>query len=90
MENDETLRELTQSVQKLSSMQPLILHELERISDCYDELHRQIDGIDKTVTADIRGLNTKATVWGLIGGALPAVAAVTLAVLFFFLRSKGI
>ena len=66
---------LAQNNQKLNSMQPLILHELERLSSCYSELDKKVDRIDKILSVDIAQLKIKAGVWGAMGGAIPAGVA---------------
>jgi len=89
----EQWNELSKNVQTLNTMQPLTLHELERLSKCYDSLDEKLDdkltaideklaAVDKTLSVKIGKLDTKASVfWGIIGGVIPLI-------LFLIFESK--
>ena len=57
--------ELVKNVQQLNSMQPLILHEMEKIEDLRVKITK--------LCIDTAKLNVKAGVWGIIGGAIPVI-----------------
>ena len=57
--------EVVKNVQKLNSMQPLILHEMEKIEDLRVKINK--------ICIDVAKLNVKAGVWGIIGGAIPVI-----------------
>lgn len=47
---DENLwHEITKNTQTLNSMQPLILHELERLNTCYKEMSKKTESLNLTV-----------------------------------------
>lgn len=48
-----------------------VLKELERLNTCMV----QIDGNIKKLSIDIAMLKVKAGIWGVIGGCIPAIAA---------------
>jgi len=87
--------ELSKNVQTLNTMQPLTLHELERLSKCYDSLDEKLDNkltaidkklsaVDKTLSVKIGKLDTKASVfWGIIGGGIPILIYLIIEVTFF-------
>jgi hypothetical protein len=70
--------ELVKNVQKLNSMQPLILHEMERFSTQHKDIQLKVNKI----CIDVAKLNVKAGVWGVIGGAIPVI-------IFLVLKSYG-
>jgi hypothetical protein len=69
MENNDEWNELVKNVQKLNSMQPLILHEIERLNAKVEDLQKKVNGICVSVAK----LDVKAGFWGLVGGAIPVL-----------------
>ena len=56
-----------------------VLAELRRLNDWLAGVDRKLDRVGE----DISGLRVKSGVWGLIGGSIPAIAAL----LYFLLKS---
>lgn len=52
-----------------------VLHELERLNDCYDALRKQ----QEDIRLEIRELKVKSGIWGFVAGAVPV--CITLAVI---------
>ena len=59
-----------------------VLAELERLDRCHISAENQIERL----LIEIAVLKVKAGIWGLIGGALPAIAAIVVAILIYFLN----
>lgn len=57
-----------------------VLKELERLNSCMT----QIDDDIKKLSIDIAMLKVKAGVWGVIGGCIPAIAAL----IYLFLETR--
>ena len=50
-----------------------VLAELKRLSDKSDQLDRKLDDRLTQLAVEIAKLKVKASVWGMLGGALPVL-----------------
>lgn len=79
---------LIESVQKLSILQPLSVQEMERLNAQVEELRVRVEKIDKDISGDIKVLKIKAGMWGLIGGAIPVLITIAIALVVYFIRTR--
>ena len=62
-----------------------VLAELKRLSDKSDQLDRKLDDRLTQLAVEIAKLKVKASVWGMLGGALP----VLIGLLVWLLETRG-
>ena len=51
----------------------LVLHELERLNDCYETLAKDLARLKNEFVALRTEFKIKAGFWGLLGGAIPVI-----------------
>ena len=62
-----------------------VLAELKRLSDKSDQLDRKLDDRLTQLAVEIAKLKVKASIWGMLGGALP----VLIGLLVWLLETRG-
>lgn len=61
-----------------------VLAELERLDACYHNIQKQ----NETLLTEIAVLKIKSGFWGIIGGAIPSLVTIAIALLIYFITKN--
>jgi len=66
-----------------------VLAELKRLAKCNEdsiEVQRASTEVQRAILVEIAGLKVKSTIWGVIGGSIPVLVTILIALMIWLIR----